>query len=134
MQVGDLKYRSVQGEVIEYLRERISQAVLSGIEKEKIVVDPGLGFGKMPDDSLKLLKHLSEFKILGRPILVGPSRKYFVAQAVRDSDNIPDPRNRIEGTAAAVAVAIVNGAHIVRVHDVSVMKKVAAVTRAILQA
>jgi len=135
MQVGDLTYRSVQGEVIEYLRERISQAVLSGIEKERIIADPGLGFAKMPGDSLKLLKHLSEFQVLGRPILVGPSRKYFVALtlAAGNKEDIPDPQHRIEGTAAAVTAAIMNGAHIVRVHDVSMMKKVAAVTDAILR-
>jgi len=133
MQTGDLTYRSVQGDVIGYLQEKISQAVQSGIGRENIVVDPGLGFGKRPEDSLKLLKYLSEFKSLGRPILVGPSRKTFTDAAKWTEGGISDPRLRIEGTAAAVVVAIMNGAHIVRVHDVAVMKKVAAVTDAILQ-
>jgi len=134
MQKGDLTYRSVRGEVIQSLRERMNQAVSSGIEEERILVDPGFGFGKKPADSLKLLKHLSEFKSLGRPILVGPSRKYFIAAAMAEKEAIPDPLQRIEGTAAAVVAAIMNGAHIVRVHDVSVMKKTAAVTDAILHA
>lgn len=134
MQAGDLTYRSVQGEVISYLREKISQAVSSGIEEDRIIVDPGFGFGKKPSDSLKLLKHLSEFRSLGRPILVGPSRKHFIAVAGGKQEPVPDPQSRIEGTAAAVAAAIMNGAHIVRVHDVSVMRKLAAVTDAIIQA
>ncbi|SEM31354.1 Dihydropteroate synthase [Syntrophus gentianae] len=134
MQIGDLKYRSVQGEVHFYLQERMAQAVSAGLSREKIIVDPGLGFGKRPEDSLKLLKHLKEFRSLGRPILVGPSRKYFVALASRGQEAIPDPQHRVEGTAAAVAAAIMNGAHIVRVHDVLSMKKVAAMTDALLQA
>jgi len=134
MQTGDLTYHSVQGEVLAYLQERIERAVKFGIKKERIVVDPGLGFGKMPSDSIKLLKHLPEFRSLGRPILIGPSRKYFVAQASGGKENIPDPEHRLEGTAAAVTAAIMNGAHIVRVHDIAAMKQVAAMTDAILQA
>jgi dihydropteroate synthase len=134
MQTGDLAYHCVQGEVLAYLQERIERAVTFGIKKERIVVDPGLGFGKMPSDSIKLLKHLPEFRSLGRPILIGPSRKYFVAQASGRKENIPDPEHRLEGTAAAVTAAIMNGAHIVRVHDIVAMKKVAAMTDAILQA
>lgn len=133
MQIGDLTYRSVQGDVIGYLQEKISQAVQSGIGWENIVVDPGLGFGKKSADSLKLLKYLPEFKSLGRPILVGPSRKAFTDSGAWTGGEISEPRQRIEGTAAAVVVAIMNGAHIVRVHDVAVMKKVAALTDAILQ-
>ncbi|OPY13811.1 MAG: Dihydropteroate synthase [Syntrophus sp. PtaB.Bin001] len=131
MQAGNLYYRSVQSEVFQYLRERISKALKSGIKEEKIIVDPGFGFGKSPHDSLRLLKHLSEFKSLGRPLLVGVSRKYFVALATEGKENIPDPQNRMEGTAAAVTTAIINGAHIVRVHDVFEMKKVASMTDAI---
>jgi len=134
MQVGDLKYRSVQGEVIEYLKEGISRAVSAGLKKEQIMIDPGLGFGKMPHDSLKLLKHLPELRSLGRPILVGPSRKYFIALASGGKENIPDPQHRIEETIAAATVAIMNGAHIVRVHDVLQIKKATALTDAILQA
>jgi dihydropteroate synthase len=132
MQAGNLYYSSVQGEVFKYLHERISKAIMSGIKEEQIIVDPGLGFGKSPHDSLRLLNHLSELRSLGRPILVGPSRKYFVALATDGKNNISDPQHRIEGTAAAVTTAIINGANIVRVHDVHEMKKVATMTDAIL--
>ena len=134
MQLGDLTYRSVQGDVFAYLEERIDQAVSEGLRKEQMIIDPGLGFGKTPADSLKLLKHLREFRALGRPILVGPSKKRFVALGSGGPEFLSDPQQRLEGTAAAVAAAIMNGAHIVRVHDVPAMKKVAAMTDALLSA
>jgi len=129
MQKGDLSYRSLRGEIIAYLRERIEKAGEYGIAPEQIMVDPGLGFGKTAQDSMRLVRYLSEFKVLGRPIVIGPSRKSFIGAITGG-----EPRERLEGTAAAVTVAIMNGSRIVRVHDVAAMKKVAAVADALVWA
>jgi dihydropteroate synthase len=92
------------------------------------VIDPGFGFGKNLEHNLALLKHLASFRELGYPILVGTSRKGFIGTLL----NLPVDQ-RIEGTAATVAVSIMNGANIVRVHDVKEMKRVAVVTDAIMK-
>jgi dihydropteroate synthase len=93
------------------------------------MIDPGIGFGKTGEDTMRLLRHLSEFKVLGRPIVVGPSRKAFVGKITGG-----EPRERLEGTAAAVTVAIMNGTNVVRVHDVKAMKRVVSVADAIIRA
>jgi dihydropteroate synthase len=128
MQQGDLTYQSVQGDVIDFLARRIESLCKDGIDLEAIMVDPGFGFGKTALDNLKLLKHLPEFKSLGRPIVTGASRKSFLG-AISGGN----PQQRLEGTAAAVTASIMHGCQIVRVHDVSFMKKVAAVADAILK-
>ena len=126
MQKGDLRYSSLQGEIIEFFRERLNAAQAAGIPAGKVIVDPGIGFGKTGSDSLKLLRHLSEFKSLGRPILAGPSRKSFLGQGKdRETGDLT------ARTAAAVTAAIMNGCQIVRVHDVREMKGVAAVADAV---
>ena len=121
MQEGDLSYGSLMGDIIQFLRERIEKAQSSGIDADNIIVDPGIGFGKTTNDNIKLLKHLQEFKTLGRPILVGASRKRFIGEITGG-----DSSDRIEGTAATVTAAIMNGAHILRVHDVKFMKRVSS--------
>jgi len=126
MQVGDISYRSLMSDIIQFLRERIEKAQSSGIDVDNIIVDPGIGFGKTTNDNIKLLKHLQEFKTLGRPILVGASRKRFIGEITGG-----DPSDRIEGTAATVAAAIMNGAHILRVHDVKFMRRVSSMADAI---
>ena len=126
MQTGDLTYRSLYGEIIAFFREHIARARANGIEPERIMVDPGLGFGKTAVDNLKLIRHLRELKVLGRPIVTGASRKSFIGHVTGGN-----PRERIEGTAAAVTTAVLNGCRIVRVHDVAVMKKVAAMADAL---
>jgi len=126
MQQGDLHYASLIGEIVEFLRERLNDADDIGILKDRIIIDPGIGFGKTKSDNFRILKYLDEFKVLGRPILTGPSRKSFIAQ---DSDH--GPQDRLEGSAAAVTAAIMNGCHIVRVHDVRAVKRVVAVADAI---
>jgi dihydropteroate synthase len=119
MQQGDLTYRSLTGDIINFLRERIEVAQAAGIDGDNIIIDPGIGFGKTAEDNIRLLKYLKEFKTLGKPILVGTSRKAFIGHVVGGS-----PLSRLEGTAATVTVSIMNGAHIVRVHDVNFMKRV----------
>ena len=129
MQKGDLFYRSLRGEIIAFLKERIERAGEHGIDPVQILVDPGLGFGKTAQDNLRLIRYLGEFKALGRPIVTGASRKSFIGAVTGG-----EPRERIEGTAAVVTAAILNGCQIVRVHDVSVMKKVAAMADAVIRA
>ena len=120
MQEGDLTYQSLRREIIEFLRNRIEKALVCGIDSENIIVDPGIGFGKTTEDNINILKYLREFKVLGRPILVGTSRKAFIGKITGEEV----PGMRTSGTAATVAAAIMNGANIVRVHDVKIMKHV----------
>lgn len=120
-------YTDLMGEVTDYLRERIGEAIQAGVDERLIIVDPGVGFGKTVDDNLTILRRLSEFKTLGRPILIGTSRKSTIGQVL---GGLP-PDERLEGTAATVALSIASGANIVRVHDVKPMSRVAKMTDAI---
>ena len=129
MQTGDLSYSSLCSEIRDFLRDRIEKAGEMGIDPVQIMVDPGLGFGKTADDNLKLIRHLGEFKSLGRPIVTGVSRKSFIGHVTGGG-----PQERIEGTAAAVTAAILHGSRVIRVHDVGVMKKVAAMADALSRA
>ncbi|MHB8830451.1 MAG: dihydropteroate synthase [Syntrophales bacterium] len=126
MQQGDLTYPSLIEDIVGFLEERMEAARLDGIDFTQMAVDPGIGFGKTADDNLRLIRRLGEFKRLGRPILMGVSRKAFIGKITGGL-----PAERIEGTAAAVTASILGGAHIVRVHDVSIMKKVALMADAI---
>jgi dihydropteroate synthase len=123
---ADPTYTDVLGEIRDYLRERIVLAEAHGVHPEAIAVDPGIGFGKRVEHNLLLLKHLPELHVLGKPVLIGPSRKSFIGKIL----DLP-VEERLEGTAAAVAVAIWQGAHIIRVHDVQAMVRVARMTDAI---
>jgi dihydropteroate synthase len=123
MQEGDLSYRSLMGEIVDFLEERIETAVSAGIDGEQIVIDPGIGFGKSAADNIAILRNLKELRTLGRPIMVGASRKRFIGQITGRER----AEERIEGTAASVTASILNGAHIVRVHDVGFMEKVSRI-------
>ncbi len=123
---GEAHYADIVAEVVAELRQSVGRALAAGVAEEAIIVDPGIGFAKRAEHSLMLLRHLASLRSLGRPILVGPSRKSFIG-AVLD---LP-AEERVEGTAAAVAAAVLGGAHILRVHDVSSMGRVAAVAAAI---
>lgn len=116
-------YDDVINEIKQFFRERIEFAKVNGIREENIIIDPGIGFGKRVEDNLKILRRLGEFKEFGRPILVGPSRKSFIGGAKED---------RIWGTAGAVSVAVMNGADIIRVHDVAEMRQVVEVVNRIM--
>jgi dihydropteroate synthase len=119
-------YKDVVGEVKAFLAERIEAAVSSGIERERLAVDPGLGFAKNFQQSLLLMKRNDVFAELGRPVLVGPSRKSFIGQVTGTEVD-----QRVEGTAGAVAWLASHGAHIVRVHDVKEMVRAVRVVDAI---
>ncbi|MFQ5802469.1 MAG: dihydropteroate synthase [Candidatus Methylomirabilales bacterium] len=123
---ADPTYVDVLAEVREVLRERIRLAEAHGVHPEAIAVDPGIGFGKGVEHNLLLLKRLPELQALGKPVLIGPSRKSFIGKVL----DLP-VEERLEGTAAAVAVAIWQGARILRVHDVQAMVRVARMTDAI---
>lgn len=126
----DPRYDDVVGEVAEFLRERGSAAVRAGIAAERIVYDPGIGFGKNVEHNLEIVRRLPELRALGRPLLVGPSRKSFIGKVLGD---LP-VEERLEGTAAAVALAVAGGAAIIRVHDVREMVRVARVSDAVCRA
>jgi dihydropteroate synthase len=122
----DPTYDDVVEDVTRYLADRIRFAVSKGISRDLTIVDPGIGFGKTAEHNLELLRRLAELRALGRPIMVGPSRKTFIGKVL----DLPVDR-RLEGTLAAVAVAVLNGADIVRVHDVAEGAKAARVAWAI---
>ena len=106
--------------------DRADFAVAQGIAKRHIILDPGLGFGKLPVHNYRLLRSLGQIVALGFPVLVGPSRKGFIGQALGGAA----PAARIFGTAAAVAMAVAGGAKLVRVHDVAAMRDVVRVVEA----
>jgi dihydropteroate synthase len=120
-------YEALIPEILDYFREGIRIAMEAGIPEDMIVVDPGIGFGKRFEHNLEIIHNLCEFALLEKPLLIGPSRKAFIGKILGD---VP-PGERFEGTAAAVAISIFNGAHIIRVHDVKEMAKVAQVADAI---
>jgi dihydropteroate synthase len=122
-------YDDVVVEVMSYLAEGIAIAVKAGVDREKILIDPGIGFGKTIEHNLTLLSRLDEFRSLGRPIVLGTSRKKFIGTIL----GIPVPEQRVDGTAATVALGIERGASVVRVHDVARMAQVARMTDAILK-
>ena len=117
MQV-DPHYEDVVGEVTGFLADAIRKAEQAGIDRTKIIVDPGIGFGKTVTHNLLLIKHLAAFHALDAPILIGPSRKSFITKILGPGDE-----RREVGTQAAVAAAVLQGAHIVRVHDVERTKE-----------
>jgi dihydropteroate synthase len=111
-------------EVVEFLRDRIGFAVAAGIPRESILLDPGFGFGKTVEQNLDVLRHLGTLRVLGQPIIIGPSRKGTIGRLL---GGLPVD-DRVEGTAAAVVVSIVQGADMIRVHDVQAMVRVARMT------
>jgi len=128
---GDMQnnpyYDSLLGEIISYLRESIVIAKEAGIDEERIVIDPGIGFGKSARHNLEIIDKLSELKSLGRPILIGVSRKSFIGNVL----NLP-LQERLEGSLAATCLAVTQGARIVRTHDVKETRRAIDLTQAII--
>lgn len=120
------RYRDLIGEIYHFLSDRIDAAVSQGIPRTRIVVDPGIGFGKTANHNLKILHRLGDFADLGVPLLIGPSRKSFIGRIL----DLP-PSERLEGTAAAAAIAVFQGARIIRVHDIKPLIRVVRVAEAI---
>ena len=121
-------YEDVIAEVTASLRNSLETALRAGVPRENIILDPGLGFGKTWQQDIEILRRLAELKALGRPILIGPSRKSMIKMVL----DLP-ANDRVEGTAATVAIGIANGADIVRVHDVRQMVRVCRMTDAIVR-
>ena len=113
------EYKDVINEILDFFKKKIKIAIQSGINRRMIILDPGIGFGKTVEHNFELLSRLNEFNVLELPIMIGPSRKSFIGITL----DLP-PEDRIEGTAAAVSAGVMNGATIVRVHDVKSMKRV----------
>jgi len=125
---GAPQYNDVVSDIIKFLRERLAAATAGGIPEERLIVDPGIGFGKLLQHNLEILRRLDELRTLGRPILVGPSRKSFIGQLTG-----APVEERLPGTIASVVLGIVRGADIVRVHDVREVKQAVRVADAIIR-
>lgn len=126
--VVGVEYDDLIADICKELLFSVGLAHEAGIPDEHIILDPGIGFGKTVEQNLELLDRMDEIKALGYPLLVGPSRKSFIGYTL----DLP-PEERVEGTAAAVALSIDRGADIVRVHDVAVMSQVARMTDAVVR-
>ena len=105
----DVHYDSLFSEILQYLKESIQRAESAGLDPQQIIIDPGIGFGKTVEDNLLIIKNLSEFRILGKPILLGTSRKSFIGKILN-----AEVGDRLEGTLSSIAIGVLNGAHIIR--------------------
>lgn len=120
------QYTSLMSEIIYFLNKSIDRCLNAGIRQESIIIDPGIGFGKTLEHNLNIVKHLRELKVLGKPILVGPSRKSFIGNVSGSQ-----PHERAPGSIAASVVASNNGCHMVRVHDVKAVHQALAISDSI---
>jgi len=131
----------IMSAVISDLKRAIEQALDAGVPRENIIVDPGIGFGKTQEQNLEVLQRLDELQALGRPILLGSSRKSFIGwvldltpeQRLNEVAFVPPGDQRLEGTAATIAIGIAKGADIVRVHDVKEMARVCKMSDALVR-
>ena len=124
----NIRYKNLIQEIIDDLKKSVEICLEIGIKSDRITIDPGLGFGKTVEHNFEIIRHLSEFKVLRKPILVGPSRKSFIGNFLNK-----DIDQRLPGTLAAVCASIHNGADIVRVHDVAEVKDVVVIMNKILK-
>lgn len=120
MQKGDIYYDDVVVDIVKFLKKQIDYGISRCIRPDRFIIDPGIGFGKLPEHNIEIIKRLSEFRVLGLPILVGISRKSFLNVVLKNlltKRDVP-PKERLYASLGATAYAVLNGAHIVRVHDV----------------
>jgi len=122
------QYGCLMGEIISYLRESIRMAEEAGISSNKIIIDPGIGFGKTTEHNLRIIKRLPELKSLGKPILIGASRKSFIGNVLK----LP-VSERLEGSLAVASLSVFQGANIIRTHDVRETRRVVDLIRAIME-
>jgi dihydropteroate synthase len=122
----NVHYDSIFSEILQYLKDSIQRAESAGLDPRQIIIDPGIGFGKTVEDNLLIIKNLHEFRILGKPILLGTSRKSFIGKILNT-----EVEDRLEGTLSSIAIGVLNGAHIIRTHDVHQAKKAITVADAI---
>lgn len=121
MQVSP-EYKDLINDILIFFVKKIKMAINAGIDQNMIILDPGIGFGKTVQHNFQLLSKLNDFTELGLPIMIGPSRKSFIGVTL----DLP-VKDRIDGTSATVSAGIMNGARIVRVHDVKIMKRVVTI-------
>src|SRR4030043_1347398 len=114
----DVHYDSLFSEILQYLRDSIQRVESAGLDPQQIIIDPGIGFGKTVLDNLLIIKNLYEFRILGKPILLGTSRKSFIGKILN-----AEAGGRLEGTLSSIAIGVLNGAHVIRSHEVLPAKK-----------
>ena len=136
MQVSPV-YKDLIPDIKAFLKDAIKRAMQNGILKSNIIIDPGLGFGKTLEHNLLIIKHLHEFEAFDAPVLIGPSRKMFIRQLLKnpeDKDIKPDHPMVGTGTQAVVCAGVLNGAHIVRVHDVATTRATLEIIKAIKNA
>lgn len=119
-------YDDLIGEILRFLEEAMDRAIQAGISEESVLLDPGIGFGKSVEHNLEILRSLPKFRTLGRPLVLGTSRKSFIGNLL----NRP-AEDRLWGTAATVAYAVLHGVEILRVHDVAEMRQVVRMTEAV---
>jgi len=122
----DVHYDSLFSEILQYLKESVGRAEAAGLDPEQIIVDPGIGFGKTVEDNLLIIRNLQEFRVLGKPLLLGTSRKSFIGKILST-----EVTERLEGTLASIAIGVLNGAHIIRCHDVLQAKRAITIADAI---
>ena len=122
-----IRYGNLIQEIIRELKNSIENCLEIGIKSDKIIIDPGIGFGKTAEHNLEILNRLTKFKILNLPILIGTSRKSFIGKILNKA-----PQQRLLGTVASTCAGVINGAHIVRVHDVAQTAEVVKVVDAII--
>jgi dihydropteroate synthase len=121
-----IAYESLIDDIAMYLKKSIDSAQAIGIKPDKIIIDPGVGFGKTPIHNLEIIKHLADFKALGKPILIGPSRKSFIAKVLGS-----DSQGLTSGTLATCVMAAERGANIVRVHNVKEVSQALKIVEAV---
>jgi dihydropteroate synthase len=122
----DVHYNSLFSEILLYLKDSVQRAESAGLDPRQIIIDPGIGFGKTIEDNLLIIKNLNEFRVLGKPILLGTSRKAFIGKILN-----AEVKDRLEGTLSTIAIGVLNGAHIIRSHDVLQAKKAIGVADAV---
>jgi len=125
------RYDDLLGEIEAELSQRVEGALRAGVAAETICLDPGIGFAKLPEHNLLLIRELSRLSSLGFPLLAGPSRKFFIGRALEEQGLPAGPDDRLEGTLAAVTLCALAGAHLVRVHDVAPTRRSLAVADAV---
>lgn len=126
MQKGEIKYKDVVSDIKKFFEEQILFGIFKGVKRKQFTIDPGIGFGKSVSQNLEIIKRLSEFKTLNLPITIGVSRKSHLGKILQDElklPTLPSPTQRLEGSLAETAIAVLDGASIVRTHDVLETKK-----------
>lgn len=134
MQEGDITYGDVIADITKFFEMQIAQGMAVGMKREQFIIDPGIGFGKMLDHNLEIIRRLGEFKTLGLPILIGVSRKSHLGLILKNALGLaeaPSAEERLEASLAEAAIAVLHGADIVRTHDVAKTRRALAVVDAL---